>query len=106
MRSRPPRAPTRRPGSEPGRPRRTPAADALAARCEAVTTPLLVRRSASAGLTAREEEVARLAASGLSDAVIAARLDVSVRTVETHLHRAYTKLGVAGRQDLLAALGT
>jgi len=55
-------------------------------------------------LTRRETEVARLAASGLSNREIADELIVSVRTVENHLQRAYDKLGVGSRDDLGAAL--
>jgi len=51
-------------------------------------------------LTARESEVAGLAAGGLADREIAARLVVSVRTVESHLARVYRKLGVSSRADL------
>ncbi len=57
-------------------------------------------------LTAREQEVARLASAGLSNQAIAARLVVSVRTVETHLSHAYTKLGIGSRADLRAMLPT
>jgi DNA-binding CsgD family transcriptional regulator len=52
------------------------------------------------GLTATEERVARLAASGNTNAQIAGALVVSVRTVEWHLARVYRKLGV--RRDGLA----
>jgi DNA-binding CsgD family transcriptional regulator len=55
-------------------------------------------------LSVREEEVATLAAGGLSDRQIAARLIVSVRTVESHLASAYRKLGVASRAHLAGAL--
>ncbi len=61
-----------------------------------------------AGLTSREAEVAGLASTGLSDREIADRLVLSVRTVETHLTRAYRKLGVGSRRglaDSLAAFG-
>jgi DNA-binding CsgD family transcriptional regulator len=51
-------------------------------------------------LTAREEEIAGLAARGLGNAEIAERLVLSVRTVETHLYRAMGKLGVSDRRDL------
>lgn len=51
-------------------------------------------------LTAREDEVARLAASGLANREIAERLVVSLRTVENHLHRTFTKLGVTTRGEL------
>ncbi|MCH8626960.1 LuxR family transcriptional regulator [Arsenicicoccus piscis] len=52
------------------------------------------------GLTAREQEIAELAADGLTSAAIAARLVLSTRTIDNTLGRVYTKLGVAGRQDL------
>ena len=55
-------------------------------------------------LTAREREVASLAASGLSNQGIAARLVVSKRTVENHLQRAYHKLGVTTRSELIGSL--
>ncbi len=66
-----------------------------------IATPAL--RSAgtvASHLTAREREVAHLAARGLADRAIADKLELSVRTVETHLARAYTKLGVRSRTDL------
>jgi DNA-binding CsgD family transcriptional regulator len=52
-------------------------------------------------LTRRELEIARLVAQGKSNALIAAELFVSVRTVTSHLDHAYTKLGIGSR----AALG-
>jgi DNA-binding CsgD family transcriptional regulator len=51
-------------------------------------------------LTLREEQVSALAGRGLSDREIADRLHVSVRTVESHLARVYSKLGIAGRREL------
>jgi ATP/maltotriose-dependent transcriptional regulator MalT len=50
-----------------------------------------------AGLTAREVEVLRLVAQGLTDAQIAERLVISPRTVNTHLTSIYHKLGVDSR---------
>ena len=41
-----------------------------------------------------------LAQSGLSSQAIAARLHLSVRTVESHLARVYYKLGIGSRSDL------
>jgi DNA-binding CsgD family transcriptional regulator len=55
-------------------------------------------------LTNREREIALLAADGLPSRVIAERLYVSVRTVDNHLARIYTKLGVTGRSELPAVL--
>ena len=57
-------------------------------------------------LTAREREVALLAAGGRSSRDIADRLYLSTRTVETHLARVYRKLGITTRSELAAALGT
>jgi DNA-binding CsgD family transcriptional regulator len=76
----------------------------LAARCEAPATPDLVARAGPVPLTNREREIAQLAADGLPSRVIAERLFVSVRTVDNHLARVYTKLGVAGRAELADVL--
>ncbi|MFC9249781.1 helix-turn-helix transcriptional regulator [Amycolatopsis thailandensis] len=57
-------------------------------------------------LTPREREVATYAAKNLTSRVIAELLVVSVRTVENHLQRAYTKLGITRRADLHAALAS
>lgn len=90
--------------------RRAPAAEArvrarrLAAECDGLVTALLGALGSPAGLTTRETEVARLAASGLTNREIASRLYVSVRTVEGHLAQAYAKLGIRRRRDLRAAL--
>ena len=56
-------------------------------------------------LTTREEEIARLAAEGLSNQQIAARLQISVRTVENHLLRAFRKLAITTRSELSRTLG-
>lgn len=71
-------------------------------RCGAVSTPALTRDLVR--LTAREREVALLAADGLSSREVAERLSVSVRTVDNHLHRAYGKLGITRRAELSGAL--
>jgi DNA-binding NarL/FixJ family response regulator len=66
----------------------------------APTAPLRAARSDAPELTAREREIVALAAGGASNAEIAERLVLSVRTVETHLFRAMKKLGVSSRADL------
>ena len=50
-----------------------------------------------AGLTAREIDVLRLVAQGLSDAEVAEHLSISPRTVSSHLTSIYTKLEVNSR---------
>ncbi|HTU84187.1 MAG TPA: LuxR C-terminal-related transcriptional regulator [Solirubrobacteraceae bacterium] len=54
----------------------------------------------SYSLTERERQLVELAAQGLSNAEIADRFVLSVRTVESHLYRAMQKLGVKDRRDL------
>ncbi|HEY7619190.1 MAG TPA: LuxR C-terminal-related transcriptional regulator [Solirubrobacteraceae bacterium] len=77
----------------------------LAAECEGVRTPALrATDPGSAELTPREREIAELAGAGQSNAEIAAQLHVSVRTVESHLYHAMTKLGVERRHELGAHL--
>jgi DNA-binding NarL/FixJ family response regulator len=99
---------------------REPLAEALdlAARCGA--RPLAARvheelriagarprrewRSGVEALTPGELRVVRLAAAGRSNREIAQDLYVTLKTVEGHLSRAYTKLGIPGRGDLAAVL--
>ncbi len=76
------------------------------AELEPLSSPVLLAGQRWDALTRREAEVARLAAGGLPDRDIARRLNLSVRTVTTHLTRVYAKLGLAGRRDLAAELGT
>jgi len=61
------------------------------------STPPKQARAYPAGLTAREMEVLRLVAQGLTDAQIAEQLVISPRTVNFHLTSIYSKLGVSSR---------
>jgi DNA-binding CsgD family transcriptional regulator len=55
-------------------------------------------------LTAQELAVARLVAEGLSNRQVAAELFVSIKTVQFHLTRIYSKLGVSSRSELAARM--
>jgi DNA-binding CsgD family transcriptional regulator len=70
---------------------------ALVAAPTATRPPAAATPTSPAGLTAREVEVLRLVAAGLTNAEIADRLSLSVRTVTTHLTHIYTKLDVSTR---------
>jgi DNA-binding CsgD family transcriptional regulator/tetratricopeptide (TPR) repeat protein len=58
------------------------------------------RRETGSLLSARELEVSRLVATGLSNAEVATRLFISPRTVSTHLERVYRKLELSSRAGL------
>lgn len=66
------------------------------------TTPTHDRPGAPYGLSRREHEIAVLVAQGLTNRKIAGQLFVSVRTVETHLSRVFTKVGVSSRAGVAA----
>lgn len=75
---------------------------ALLERCDTVRSPALTAEQPA--LTERERQIARLAAGGVPSRNIAEQLYISTRTVENHLQRVYTKLGVTGRGELWPAL--
>jgi DNA-binding NarL/FixJ family response regulator len=73
--------------------------------CAGARTPAMRAAARPLPLTDREREIATLAAEGLTNRDIAARLVVSVRTVEGHLYRAGHKLGIGDRAAFGALLG-
>ncbi|WP_157523148.1 helix-turn-helix transcriptional regulator [Herbidospora cretacea] len=77
----------------------------LLADCGGARTPQSDLSGGETTLTPRELQVAKLVASGLTGRAVADRLELSLRTVNNHLGRVYTKLGVSGRQALAQVLG-
>ena len=78
-----------------------------AARDELRRLGLRPRRAARSGLdalTPSERRIAELAARGLTTPQIGQELHITRKTVETHLGHVYSKLGVAGRRELPAAM--
>ena len=69
------------------------------------STPATSQVAAPVPLTGREREIAALIRDGLSNKQIAETLTMSVRTVEGHIYRACTKLGLANRADLASLVG-
>lgn len=80
--------------------------DSLASRCDADDET--VKRSKpetsydGGQLTASQKRVYDLLLDGISEAEIAARLDLSVNTVHTHVSAIYARFGVHSRAELLA----
>ena len=77
------------------------------ARRELLATGETVRRRTveTAGeLTAQEAEIARLAGDGHTNPEIGAKLFLSSRTVEWHLRKVFTKLGISSRKELREVL--
>jgi DNA-binding CsgD family transcriptional regulator len=91
-----------------GKLREAAAAERMAARlladCEGAATPPVRGITARAHLTPGELDVARQAAVGRTNKQIASDMQLSVRTVESHLLRTYEKLGISRRNELAGAL--
>ena len=79
-------------------------AAALAHRCEDARTPTLAASLSPLPISDREREVIHHAARGLTNRQIAEQLHVSVRTIESHIYRACTRLGLTDRAALVSAV--
>ncbi|WP_433412322.1 ATP-binding protein [Microtetraspora malaysiensis] len=77
--------------------------DRAAAELRAAGAPAAAA-SPAGELTAQEQQIAELAAQGLTNRDIAARLYLSPRTVGYHLHKIFPKLGIRARAQLRDAL--
>lgn len=73
---------------------------ALQTRTGVLFPPFVSGTLALGELSPREQEIVELAAQGMSNAEIAEKLVVSQRTVEGHLYRVFSKLGIAERAEL------
>jgi DNA-binding CsgD family transcriptional regulator len=91
-------------GREPSARSSDARARVLLSHCAGARTPALVLEPRLEALTARQREIAALAARGSSNKDIAARLVLSVRTVENQLQQAYRKLGITSRGELRSVL--
>jgi DNA-binding NarL/FixJ family response regulator len=72
-------------------------ADAVDAVLAAAGHPVVRRREWPAGLTAREIDVLRLLARGLSSKQIAAQLVITPKTARNHIEHIYTKIDASSR---------
>jgi DNA-binding NarL/FixJ family response regulator len=82
------------------------AAFAERARRELVATGETVRKRTVATLdqlTPQEAQIARLARDGRTNPEIGAELFISPKTVEYHLHKVFSKVGISSRKELRAA---
>jgi DNA-binding CsgD family transcriptional regulator len=79
-------------------------AHALAEECGGLSTPSLRQAVEPLPLTDREREIVMLIGEGLSNRAIAARLTLSVRTIESHIYQSMSKTGTTSRDELAALL--
>jgi DNA-binding CsgD family transcriptional regulator len=81
-------------------------AEELGEQCGGAETPALRQAREPLPLTGREREIVMLVGEGLSNRDIAARLSLSIRTVEGHIYKAMTKTDTDSRDELAALLPT
>lgn len=73
-------------------------------KCPGVRTPVSILVGSAIQLTARERQIALLAARNMSSAEVAEHLVVSTRTVDNHLQKIFSKLGITSRREIGRAL--
>jgi DNA-binding NarL/FixJ family response regulator len=78
--------------------------DAVDAESRAAGAPVQRFPGDTDPLSAQQRRIAELAAAGWTSKQIAAQLSLSPRTIDTHLHRLFRKLGITRRAGLSAAL--
>ena len=82
----------------------SPWADRARAESRAAGAPVQRFPGDTDPLSAQQRRIAELAAAGLTSKEIAAQLSLSPRTIDTHLHRLFRKLGITRRAGLSTAL--
>lgn len=70
---------------------------------EGIATAFLALPQQTSRLTRREMDIATLVLNGAANREVAERLSLSLRTVEGHLYRIFSKLGINRREDLTAS---
>jgi DNA-binding CsgD family transcriptional regulator len=63
-----------------------------------------IEAGVGSGLSPREREIARMVAKGYTNKTIAAVLEISSWTVDTHIRRIFGKVGVRSRSAMVAQL--
>lgn len=66
---------------------------------------MTLEQSIHVELTPREEQVAALAARGFTSRYVARKLQLSARTIETHLRHIYEKFNIESRDELIELRG-
>ncbi len=71
-------------------------------KCLFIDAQTVIKGDRLDGLSVRQLEILRLASDGMTNKTIGNKLDISDRTVQAHLHSAFSKIGVTSRTEAVA----